>query len=51
MFERLNKGTEKADTFQNIIDSISKYDDIEIEIIGVWIWITGNTYPIKKRIK
>ncbi|MCU5081654.1 molecular chaperone DnaJ [Bacillus toyonensis] len=50
MFERLNKGTEKADTFQNIIDSISKYDDIEIEIIGAWIWITGNTYPIKKEL-
>ncbi|MDZ3956297.1 molecular chaperone DnaJ [Bacillus thuringiensis] len=50
MFERLNKGKEKADTFQNIIDSISKYNDIEIEIIGTWVWVTGNTYPIRKEL-
>lgn len=25
--------------------------DITIEIIGTWIWIEGNTYPIKDRLK
>ncbi|MGX5742718.1 J domain-containing protein [Bacillus toyonensis] len=49
LFKRLNKGDEKIDTFKNIIDSISKYN-IDIEIIGTWIWVTGNTYPIRKEL-
>lgn len=26
-------------------------DDVEIDIIGSWIWITGNTKPVKDKLK
>ena len=28
-----------------------KAEDIKIEVIGFWIWISGNTFPIKDRLK
>lgn len=49
LFKQLNKTDELKDTFRNIIDSLIKYD-IEIEIIGTWVWITGNTYAIKSKL-
>lgn len=49
LLKQLNNGQEQADTFRNIIDEIIKYN-IEIEIIGTWIWVTGNTYPIRKEL-
>jgi hypothetical protein len=28
-----------------------KYEGIEIDIIGSWIWLKGNTYNVKEQIK
>ncbi|GKX27857.1 molecular chaperone DnaJ [Vallitalea longa] len=39
-----------SETFRNIINSLSQYD-ITIEIIGTWIWVSGNTYKIKDKLK
>lgn len=36
--------------FTNIINSIINYN-IEIEICGSWIWLTGDTYSIKEELK
>jgi len=35
------------------IDSLLKLrmDDVEINLIGVWIWITGETKPYKEQLK
>lgn len=24
---------------------------IEIELVGSWIWVSGNTYPVKEQLK
>lgn len=40
----------KAERFNDFIDIINKIinlEGIEIEIIGTWLWIQGNTYPHK----
>lgn len=50
LFKRLNEGEAVADTYKNIIDSLINYD-LEIEIIGSWVWVTGNTFPIKQKLK
>lgn len=50
LFERLNKEDEKVGEYQDIIDALIKFD-IEIEIIGTWIWIQGDTKPIRKELK
>lgn len=42
---------------QVIIDMISKVlseklgDDVELLLIGTWLWIVGNTKPVKDKIK
>lgn len=57
VIERLSRGEKVSEGFnqqeaneqyRNIIDSLLKYDDLNIEIIGTWIWVTGNTYPVRK---
>ena len=40
-----------VDNFKEIINTLIKYDDLEIEIIGTWIWIGGNTKTIKETLK
>jgi hypothetical protein len=59
LFGRL--GTEKDsknghsvdDMFRNIMDELmkEKYAAVTVEIVGSWIWLSGNTYTVKDSIK
>lgn len=40
-----------SEIYRDIIDSIITIPGIIIELIGSWIWISGNTYPVKDQIK
>lgn len=42
--------TETPEEFREIISKIIHLD-VEIEIIGSWIWVTGNTFPYKDTLK
>ena len=33
------------------IERIIKFEGIKIEIVGTWIYVTGNTFPYKEEIK
>jgi hypothetical protein len=55
----INPETKKAytennasmDAFRNIIDELMKYNKITIEIVGSWLWISGQgTFTIKDEI-
>lgn len=61
MFEKL-KDTQTAESKDNydtninddltfIINQIIKLNDLIIEIKGCWIWVSGNTYPVKEILK
>lgn len=39
------------DNFLNIINNLVIYNDLYIELIGSWVWITGNTKKHKEKIK
>lgn len=40
------------DELKRILNELVKFNvDIVIEIIGTWIWIKGNTFPIKSQLK
>jgi curved DNA-binding protein CbpA len=43
--------TETPEEFSNIINAIIHFVGIKIEIIGKWIWITGNTMPYREDLK
>lgn len=42
---------ETAEAYRNIINNLAGCEDIQIDVIGSWVWITGNTYTYKDRIK
>lgn len=43
--------TETAEEFIDIIDALSKFEGIVIELCGSWIWLSGNTFDIKDELK
>lgn len=53
LFEQLKTKKTQTETAQEFRDIISKIINlnINIEIIGNWIWITGKTYPVKVKLK
>ena len=42
---------ETSDNFKDLINELMKMDDIIIEIIGCFVWVTGNTKPNKDKLK
>jgi hypothetical protein len=42
--------TETAEEFMEIISNLSTLSGIEIEICGSWLWISGNTYPVRVQL-
>ncbi len=36
---------------RDIIEKIITFENINIEICGIWVWITGNTYPYKDEFR
>ena len=43
--------TETPNQFKDLINILMKMDDITIEIIGCFVWVTGNTKPYKDQLK
>lgn len=59
-FEKFRPGKEKFDgefdqwdatEYAFLIDQLIKIGGISIEICGSWIWLSGNTKPVKEEIK
>ena len=46
-----NNQYENVHTFMNIINEYIKYQNMNINIVGSWIWIDGNVYEIKNQLK
>lgn len=49
IYEKQNEET--LDEFKNIINTIITFKDCRIEIIGSWIWVSGNTKYYKDILK
>lgn len=45
-----NNTSHVDDGFRDIIDQLIQFN-IDIEICGSWIWLSGNTYSIKEQLK
>ena len=39
------------DGFREVVDKIINIENINIEICGAWIWVSGNTYSVKAELK
>ena len=45
------QNTETPEVFRNIINIIITMENIQIELIGSWLWISGSTYQYKDTLK
>ena len=45
------ESTETADHFKTLIDELMRMNDIVIEVIGCFVWVTGDTKPHKDKLK
>ena len=45
------ESAETADHFKSLIDELMRMDDIVIEVIGCFVWVTGDTKPHKDKLK
>ena len=43
--------TETADQFKDLIAELMRMSDIVIEIIGCFVWVTGDTKPHREQLK
>lgn len=41
---------ETAEDFMDIINNLSTLPNISVEICGSWLWISGNTYPVRTQL-
>jgi len=46
-----NDTAETPEEFKHIINMLIKLEGLEIELVGRWIWLTGNTFSYKDTIK
>jgi hypothetical protein len=49
--KRASSQVDESVIFKDIVNELIKYMDIEIEICGWFIWLSGNTKPIKEILK
>ena len=40
-----------SEEYRNIIEQIAHLPGILIELVGLWIWVTGDTYAFRKELK
>lgn len=51
LLTRQKETTETPEEFRETITALIILEDIQIEICGCWVWVTGNTYPNKEILK
>lgn len=39
------------EALRNVINNIVSFDGLNIEVVGSWIWVDGNTYPYREQLK
>ncbi|MDV3429136.1 MAG: DnaJ domain-containing protein [Bacillota bacterium] len=42
---------EDINQYKDIINSLMAYEGLEIDIVGTWIWVGGNTKPVSEIFK
>ena len=45
------ESAEKPEQYAEIINQVIFFENVTIEIIGSWIWLSGDTYPCKDQLK
>lgn len=49
--EEIESSILSSQRYQAAINSIVVFENIIIELVGTWIWVTGDTYPLRSYLK
>jgi len=49
--EDTNEQIRLSEEYRKVIEQIINLPGIVIEVVGNWIWVTGNTKPVKQQLK
>lgn len=49
--EEIDEEIRLSEEYRQVIEKIINLEDIIIEVVGHWIWVTGNTFPVRKELK
>ncbi len=49
--EDADKELKLSEEYRHVIEQISHIENINIEIVGNWIWVTGSTKQVKEQLK
>ncbi len=49
--EQTDREIKLSEEYRNVIEKIIHLPEIIIEVVGNWIWVTGNTKPVKDTLK
>lgn len=47
----MNEQVRFSEEYRKVIEQIINLPEIVIEVVGHWIWVTGNTYAVRKELK
>ena len=42
---------ENAEDFRNVINGLAGIKGIKVELVGAWVWVSGNTKNVKDKLK
>lgn len=49
--EKTEQEIKFSEKYRVALEKIIHLEDVNIELVGFWIWVTGNTYPVKAILK
>lgn len=49
--EEISEQIELSEKYRQAIEAIIHLPDINIEVVGNWIWVSGNTYPHRSKVR
>jgi len=49
--EEIDEQLNLSEEYRKVIEQITNLAGVVIEVVGHWIWVTGNTYPVKHQLK
>ena len=49
--EKVKEEIEIDEQMREVLNKVIHLQGVIIEVVGNWLWITGNTYPVKEDIK
>jgi len=49
--EETEERVKDNEMYREILEKLMALEGIVIELVGLWVWVTGNTYPLRKTLK